>query len=98
MAFDTGLMAGDIINNARLCEIFKCSTQGGMRRSLTTNTLVLVSNHVKSIYHDRWIGETFHYTGMGTNGDQSRRYMQNRTLDDSNANGVEVHLFEVDRC
>ncbi|MCD8505326.1 MAG: HNH endonuclease [Burkholderiaceae bacterium] len=97
MDFNPGLKIGETIDNKRLCEIFKCSTQGGMRRSLKTNTLVLVSNHVKSIYDDRWIGERFHYTGMGTIGDQSRSSGQNRTLDQSGTNGVNVHLFEVDR-
>lgn len=36
-----------------------------MRRSKATNTLVLVSNHVESVYDDRWEGDIFHYTGMG---------------------------------
>jgi len=97
MTFDPGLKAGETIENDRLCEIFKCSPQGGMRRSLRTNTLVVVSNHVRSIYHDRWVGDTFHYTGMGTKGDQSRSQGQNKTLDQSASNGVSVHLFEVDR-
>ena len=64
---------GDVIDNARLQEVFGCSPQGGMRRALKTNTLVLISNHVKSIYEDRWIGNTLHYTGMGLLGDQSPR-------------------------
>jgi hypothetical protein len=34
-----------------------------MRKSRQTNTLVLVSNHTKSLYEDVWIGDTFHYTG-----------------------------------
>lgn len=97
MVLDPKLKIGETINNDRLCSIYKCSTQGGMRRSLKTNTLVLVSNHVKSIYDDRWIGDIFHYTGMGTKGDQSRSYSQNRTLDESQSNGVDMHLFEVDR-
>lgn len=97
MSFETGLKPGEVINNDRLCTIFQCSTQGGMRRSNSTNTLVLVSNHVKSIYDDRWIGNVFHYTGMGTEGDQSLDFMQNKTLAQSDSNGVSVHLFEVDR-
>mgnify|MGYP001302183761 CR=1 FL=1 len=62
---------GDILNNDELCEVFKCAPQGGMRRSHKTNTLVLVSNHVKSIYADRWEGDILHYTGMGSSGNQS---------------------------
>ena len=85
---------GDVINNEELTELFKCSTQGGMRRSHKTNTLVLVSNHVKSIYSDRWFGKELHYTGMGSSGDQTLG-TQNKTLYESNLNGVEVHLFEV---
>ena len=65
------LKQGQILDNNELCELFKCSSQGGMRRSHETNTLVIVSNHVKSIYEDKWIDNVMHYTGMGTSGDQS---------------------------
>ncbi len=66
-----------------------------MRRSNRTNTLVIVSNHVASIYDDRWVNDLLHYTGMGQQGDQSLEFNQNRTLNESRANGVSVHLFEV---
>ena len=89
------LLPGDNLNNDQLCQIFGCSPQGGMRRSHRTNTLVLVSNHVDSIYSDRWVDDIFHYTGMGTQGDQSLTFQQNKTLTESNNNGVRVHLFEV---
>jgi 5-methylcytosine-specific restriction protein A len=91
------IQQGEILNNDQLREIFKCSPQGGMRRSLETNTLVIVSNHVQSIYDDRWIDDVFHYTGMGQNGNQSLTFAQNKTLAESNSNGVEVHLFEVEK-
>jgi 5-methylcytosine-specific restriction protein A len=97
MTLDAGLTRGQIIDNEQLCSIFKCSSQGGMRRSLATNTLVIVSNHVDSIYDDRWIEDVFHYTGMGQTGDQSIDAAQNKTLAQSDKNGVDVHLFEVDR-
>ncbi|MGH4118802.1 hypothetical protein [Clostridium sp.] len=66
--------------NYDIMDTFGCSGQGGMRRSRKTNALVLVSNHFKSIYDDRWYGDIFHYTGMGQNGDQSLEFMQNKTL------------------
>jgi 5-methylcytosine-specific restriction enzyme A len=97
MTFESGLTQGQVIDNDQLCKIFTCSPQGGMRRSLKTNTLVLISNHVDSIYDDRWIGNVFHYTGMGQNGDQSLTFNQNKTLAASRTNGVEVHLFEVNK-
>ncbi|WP_123301294.1 HNH endonuclease [Vibrio crassostreae] len=86
---------GTKLNNTDLCEVFGCSPQGGMRRSHKTNTLVIVSNHIKSIYDDRWVGDVLHYTGMGSKGDQSLTFQQNKTLAESRTNGVAVHLFEV---
>lgn len=91
------LAPGDELDNERLCQIFGCGPQGGMRRSLQTNTLVLVCNHVKSIYDDRWIDGVLHYTGMGQSGDQSLQFMQNKTLAQSGSNGASIHLFEVHR-
>lgn len=85
---------GNIINNKEICQIFLCGSQGGMRRSLRTNTLVLISDHVKSLYDDRWEGNIFYYTGMGQAGDQSLEFQQNKTLAESAVNGVHIHLFE----
>lgn len=95
MSFDHGLKIGDVITNHQLRRIFKCSPQGGMRRSLTTNTLVLVSDHTKTIYDDRWIDQVFHYTGMGLKGDQEIDSSQNKTLAGARSSNIEVFLFEV---
>ncbi|MTI70828.1 MAG: HNH endonuclease [Firmicutes bacterium] len=95
MPFDPKLEVGQIIKNKELREIFKCGNMGGMRKSNTTNTLVIVSDHTKGLYEDRWEGDVLHYTGMGKNGDQDINYAQNRTLNESNSNGVDVFLFEV---
>lgn len=86
---------GSKLNNIELCEVFGCSPQGGMRRAHKTNTLVIVSNHIESIYDDRWSDGVLHYTGMGTKGDQSLTFRYNKTLAESGSNGVAVHLFEV---
>jgi 5-methylcytosine-specific restriction protein A len=95
--FKNPLQPGDATNNSKLVEIFGCSPQGGMRRSLKTKTLVIVSNHVSSIYSDRWDGNILHYTGMGQTDDQVLTGNQNKTLNESGTNGVAVHLFEVHR-
>lgn len=89
------LIPGTIVNNKQLCEIFKCGPQGGMRKSNTTNTLVLITNHVESVYSDVWNGDELHYTGMGQKGDQHLDFMQNKTLNEIESNGVVVHYFEV---
>lgn len=89
------LKIGEIISNKKLSSVFKCSTQGGMRRSHKTNSLVIVSDHTRGIYEDRWEGNVLHYTGMGLEGDQKLTFAQNKTLSESRTNNVEIHLFEV---
>lgn len=86
---------GSTLDNDELTATFLCSPQGGMRRSKRTNTLVIVSNHVESVYDDRWVDDVLHYTGMGQVDDQSLEFNQNKTLNESPTNGVAVHLFEV---
>ncbi|MDO4385856.1 MAG: HNH endonuclease [Clostridia bacterium] len=93
--FNPGLEIGQIIENSRIVEIFKCGNMGGMRRSKATNTLVLISDYTKGIYHDKWIGGVLHYTGMGKKADQDIGWSQNATLAACDKNGVDVHLFEV---
>ena len=93
--FDPGLKIGEILKNSDIVEKFQCGNMGGMRRSKTTNTLVIVSDYTKGIYHDKWIGGVLHYTGMGKSGDQDINWSQNATLAACGHNGVDVHLFEV---
>lgn len=93
--FNPNLVVGQIINNDQIVDIFKCSNQGGMRRSHATNTLVIISDRTK-LYEDHWDNDNFHYTGMGKKGDQSLTFAQNKTLAESNANNVSVFLFEVE--
>lgn len=66
-----------------------------MRRSKATNSLVIISDYTKGIYHDKWIGGVLHYTGMGKKGDQDINWAQNATLASCGKNGIDVHLFEV---
>ena len=95
MGFDPGLKIGQILKNADIVNIFKCGNMGGMRRSKTTNTLVIVTDYTKGLYHDKWIAGVLHYTGMGKSGDQDLYWSQNATLANCSHNGVDVHLFEV---
>jgi len=97
MSFNPNLGYGENLTNKQMYKLFKCSNAGGMRRSKKTNTLVLISDHTKSFYEDLWKDDDLLYTGMGLSGNQSLDYMQNKTLFNSNENGVDVHLFEVDK-
>ncbi|APC78881.1 TPA: HNH endonuclease [Clostridium botulinum] len=95
MGFDPGLELGDIITNDSMRKIFVCGNMGGMRRSKSTNTLIIISDHTKGLYEDKWVGDVLYYTGMGKREDQDINSSQNRTLNESNNNGVDVFLFEV---
>lgn len=95
MAFTPPFEIGAVVSNAVMTEAFKVGNMGGMRRSKTTGTLVLISDNTKGLYSDKWNKGILHYTGMGKIGDQSLDKAQNKTLAESKENGVEVHLFEV---
>jgi 5-methylcytosine-specific restriction enzyme A len=94
------LVIGQVYSNNEIAKAFKCSTQGGMRRSHTTNTLVIFSDHTKGKYEDKWTlnekgEEILLYTGMGQEGDQDINFGQNKTLNESRTNGIRVYLFEA---
>lgn len=57
--FNPELSICQILKNADIVDKFKCGIMGGMRRSKTTNTLVIVSDYTKGIYHDKWIVTIF---------------------------------------
>lgn len=95
MTFNHDLKPSDELNNRGLMDIFKIGISGGMRRSTYANALILVSDHTKATYEDRWIGDVFHYTGMGLEGNQSLDYSQNKTLNNSNRDNITLYLFEV---
>lgn len=94
MVFETRLRIGQEVTNEELSKEFRCGTQSGMRPSNRTNTLIIVSNNIKSIYLDRWEGTVLHYTGQGKVGDQELKN-NNLKLAESKMNGIGIHLFEV---
>lgn len=96
-SFNNSLEVGKVYRNQEIADIFKCSTQGGMRKSNTTNSLVLFCDHSKpeNVYEDKWLDNVLHYTGMGQKGDQRLVGTQNKTLLYSTTNGIRVFLFET---
>lgn len=89
------LKVGAVYSNNDLYNEFKCGNSGGMRKSNATNTLLIISDHTKSLYDDKWTVNILNYTGMGQTGDQKLDFMQNKTLNESGTNGFELVLFEV---
>ncbi len=95
MSFNPSFVKGHTYSNDEISSEFKCGNMGGMRRSRNTNSLILISDHTKGLYDDKWYGDILHYTGMGKTGNQSLDFMQNKTLAQSPSNDVAVFLFEV---
>ncbi|MCK9580294.1 MAG: HNH endonuclease [Methanoregula sp.] len=93
--FEMPINPGDTIDNETLKGIFRCSAHGSMRRSLPTNSLVLISDHTVPEIEDTWIGRIFQFTGIGSNGEQSIGSPLNKTLAESKTNGISLYLFEV---
>lgn len=89
------LVIGNVYSNAEICNAFGCSPQGGMRKSNSTNTLVLIAKHNNPLYDDQWTEDgILNYTGMGTENDQSIHFAQNKTLTIAKREGIKVYLFE----
>ena len=95
--FEAPARPGDIVGNETLRQLFRCSAAGAMRRSPKTNSLVLISDHTQPACDDKWIGKTFHFTGMGLSGEQGLSFNQNKALCESNESGTRLFLFEVFR-
>jgi 5-methylcytosine-specific restriction enzyme A len=49
MVFHPGLKIGQILKNKNIVYTFKCRNMGRMRRTKTTNNLVIVSDYKKSM-------------------------------------------------
>lgn len=95
MAYQCKFNIGEIVSNEQIIKAFVCGNAGGMRRSMKTNTLILISDHTKGFYEDIWHDNILDFTGMGKSGDQNIDSRQNKTLAESKINGVILHLFEV---
>ena len=95
MRFEPALQPGEAITNRKLTEVFRCSSQGGMRRSHATGSLVLIADHTQRLYENRWIDGRFHFSGIGKKGDQQLAFSQNKTLAESDQNPIDLFLFEV---
>lgn len=90
------LQPGDVLTNDQLSRLFGVGNAGGMRWSSSQGRLVVIADHTKSLYDDRWEDDVLHYTGMGRVGDQALTG-QNQRLAEQARTGTPVHLFEVFR-
>jgi 5-methylcytosine-specific restriction protein A len=88
------LTSGMILSNDDIVQVFTVGNAGGMRWSSVLNALVIIADHTKSLYDDRWDDNLLFYTGMGRIGDQQLTG-QNLRLARQPEIGIVVHLFEV---
>jgi 5-methylcytosine-specific restriction protein A len=89
-----GLRPGVTISNDDIGHVFAVGNAGGMRWSSARTCMVIIFDHSKALYDDRWDQNVLHYTGLGTVGDQTLTG-QNLRLAKQQETGIDVHLFEV---
>jgi 5-methylcytosine-specific restriction protein A len=85
----------DVLTNEEISRRFAVGNMGGMRRSKKRSLLVIISDPFEDLHQNRWEGDVLHYTGMGPVGDQRLSYAQDRTLNESPAAKIPVHLLEA---
>jgi len=74
--------------------LLDCTIMRGMNYKIDTNRLILIRNHIKSIYEDKQEGNILYYTGEGRIGNQELTGINLRLSKSKEAN-TEVLLFEV---
>ena len=97
MQFDPGLQTGDILTFKALREKFECGNTGGILKKKKNKAIVIISNHTKGIYGDRWEGDILHYTGAGQEGDQELT-RNNKSLLEAESKGYKVYFFEEEKA
>lgn len=86
---------GDLVTNQQIKNEFGGSSQGGMRPSRTTHSLVLITGTSGSVYVDTWNDGLLKYTGTGRLGDQ-KMAGANKVLAESTKAGIGVYLFTAE--
>lgn len=98
MGFKPSIEIGETVNADRIYKEFNCQRYKGIMSSVSKNALVLVSDRIKSIYHDRWDGDDIlYYTGTGRIGNQvldSANGNNNNKIATSRTSGISMYLFE----
>lgn len=87
------LKIGAQLTNSDLHDYFQVATEGGMRRSLKNNCLLLISRTYDNDCPDIWDGQYYYFMGMGKQGDQDVHRAQNRTLLTATETGIATYLF-----
>lgn len=81
---------GESIDNDKLCEIFKSDSEGQMRISRETNSIIVIS------YNDIWEGNDLMFTGIEqTDIHKLLGAEKNRILFESKTNGFYICVFEA---
>jgi hypothetical protein len=89
------LRPGQTLRRSEIHSIYGGSGRGGMAPSRSTRNMLLFTDPAignRHGYYDGWVGEVFHYTGMGQHGDQELK-SGNRALLRHEVEGRAVRLF-----
>lgn len=93
MVFKVDWKNGETVHNRDIIDKFKCAAIGGMRRSLKTNTLVLVSDHTNNKFTNaEKLDGIWMFEGYGVYPNDIM-YKQNKNMVNSFKENIQLHLF-----
>jgi len=85
---------GEVLENKQIADMFLCSNQGGIRKSLKTKSIILITKFDCDTYRHRQQDGIFYFVGQGKKGDQSLT-RQNKSLAQAHIEGFKLYLFEM---
>lgn len=88
------LILGQNYENTEIANIFKCSNQGGIRKSLKTKSIVIIAKYTDCLYTHENSGDIINFMGMGKLGNQEMK-RQNKSILVAKDEGFKIHLFEM---
>lgn len=83
--YDPKIPTGSILSSNDIKNKFDVSSKRNIRKSKSKNLIVIISDHTKPTYNDKWYGNVIHYTLT----------KQNKTLVDAIENDTSIYLCEI---
>lgn len=83
--YDPKIPTGSILSSNDIKNKFDVSSKGNIRKSKSKNLIVIITDHTKPSYSDKWYGNVIHYTLT----------KQNKILVDAIENDMSIYLCEI---
>ena len=90
------VVVGNIYTNQEICDSFRVSPMGGIRKSNSKRAIIAIAyTHNSEFKHyDYWVDDTLYFYGQGAYGNQNFETGYNASLFDAPKTGYTIYLFE----